>query len=328
MKPYILGVDIGGTKCAVILAHNHMPQSAHRDFIIEKRSFPTETGPSATRTLEQIFSTIEALLIEHNLTADSVEGIGVSCGGPLNHRTGTILNPPNLYGWHHVPIVQLLQQRFHIPARLQNDANACTLAEWKFGAASGYSNVVFLTFGTGMGAGLILNGQLYCGASDMAGEVGHVRLERNGPVGYGKSGSFEGFCSGCGIAQIARTKVTEALQQGTTPVFCQSMADLDALDAKTVANAADAGDALAQEIYRICGHYLGIGLSMLIDILNPEVIVIGSIFQRSSNLLWPPALETLQQEALAQSLAACRIIPSLLGEHIGDYAALSLVLSE
>ena len=158
----------------------------------------------------------------------------------------------------------------------------------------------------------------------MAGEVGHVRMERWGPVGYGKMGSFEGFCSGAGISQMARMKVLERIENGMSQDLCQGMEDLDQLNAKDIAIAADRGDELAIEIYRLCGEQLGRGLAMLVDILNPEIIIIGSIFQRCRHLLWPYAERVMKREALEASAAACVVVPAQLGENIGDYAALVL----
>ena len=196
------------------------------------------------------------------------------------------------------------------------------MAEWLFGAGKGCRNLVFLTFGTGLGAGIILNGRLYCGTNDMAGEVGHIRLSENGPVGFGKAGSFEGFCSGAGIAQLAQTKARERFQQSLPVSFCPSMADLEKITALDVAEAAARGDALAHEVFAVCGRYLGQGLSVLIDILNPEIIILGSIFVRARDLLWPSAEAVLEREALTRSRRVCRVLPASLGEQIGDYASL------
>lgn len=328
MGQYTLGIDIGGTKCAVVLGRTKISPGEIEDFILDKRCFPTQTQLGPQYTISRLFEAVDGILQANHTIPGELAGIGISCGGPLNHDTGVICDPPNLYGWNNIPIVKLLQERYHVPAYLQNDANACALAEWKFGAARGCSHVIFLTFGTGMGAGLILNGQLYCGINDMAGEVGHVRLADSGPVGFGKIGSFEGFCSGNGIAQLARAVAMETLQKGQVPAFCPTIAKLDTLDAKKVAEAADNGDPLAREVYRLCGEKLGKGLAVLIDILNPEMIVLGSIFQRSPHLLWPAAKEVLLREALPQSFQNCRIVPSSLGEHIGDYAAISIILSQ
>jgi len=221
----------------------------------------------------------------------------------------------------------MMEQQFHIPAFIQNDANACALAEWKFGAGRGYHNLIFLTFGTGMGAGLILNGHLYSGTNDMAGEVGHMRLEENGPVGYGKAGSFEGFCSGGGIAQIAKTKAMECLQRGEHPSICKTYDELEKLTARSVSAAAYAGDELAEDIFRCSAVHLGKALSVLIDILNPEIIIIGSIYARSRKLFEGIVKEEIKKEAFYKSGEVCQILPAELGEEIGDYAALSVAVN-
>lgn len=315
----LVGFDIGGTKCAVTLGKE---KDKNDLVILAKETMLTQGTPE--QMIEKMFAAADQLLAANHLTHKNIAGIGISCGGPLNSKTGMILSPPNLPGWDEIPIVAITQKRFGVYPTLQNDANACAVAEWKYGAGKGYDNVIFLTFGTGMGAGLILNGQLYAGTTDLAGEVGHLRLAEMGPVGFGKSGSFEGFCSGGGIAQLAQTKVREQLQMGIAVSFCKSMDDLPGLTAKIVADAANSGDELAKEIYRICGFYLGRGLSLLIDILNPQVIVLGSIYARSHNLLYATMHEVISKEALKDSYADCKILPAALGESIGDYAALSL----
>ena len=325
MKDFYLGLDGGGTMCAVILGK--CTPTAGGDVtmdIMDRIAFPTEAKKGFDYTIENIYAAIDEMLARHSLSADNVQALGISCGGPLNSKTGRVLSPPNLFGWDDIPIVELMETRYGIPTALQNDANACALAEWRFGAARGFENVIFCTFGTGMGAGLILDGHLYEGTTGMAGEIGHLRLSEHGPVGFGKEGSFEGFCSGGGIAQLARTKVLQALQMGIRPSFCPDVQLLDTLSAKSVAEAAHAGDELAKSIYRECGFYLGRGLSLLIDIINPEVIVLGSIYERSGDLLEPSAMEVIAQEAIEASAACCRIVGDQLGDQIGDYAALSV----
>ncbi len=341
---YIIGVDIGGTKCAVMLAcleagcfgldGGYFGKNAALDedgcniSILDKVMFYTQTQKGAQYALNKLLDTVGEILLRNGKRPEDIYSIGISCGGPLDSRKGIIMSPPNLPGWDNIHITGIFEQRFGIRTRLQNDANACALAEWKFGAARGYSNIIFLTFGTGMGAGLILDGKLYSGTCDMAGEVGHVRLSDYGPVGFGKSGSFEGFCSGGGIAWLARLKVIEKLQMGEKVSFCESFDKLMEIDAKTVADAARNGDPLAREVFRISGEYLGKGLSMLIDILNPEIIVIGSIFARCKDLLWPWTSVVIEREALVHSRKACKIVPAALGESIGDYAALAVALNE
>ena len=211
-----------------------------------------------------------------------------------------------------------------MPVMLQNDADACALAEWRMGAGKGCQNMIFLTFGTGMGAGLILNGRLYSGTNNLAGEVGHIRLEKDGPMGYGKRGSFEGFCSGGGIADLGRRRAREALDKGNPPLFCQREEELADVSAKSIAEAMEQGDLLAAEIFDTVGEFLGRGLSLLIDILNPERIVIGSIYARQKEALEKRMMEVIEEEALKASAGVCRILPASLGEQIGDYAAVSV----
>jgi glucokinase len=321
----MIGIDIGGTKCAVILGSISATQKPD---MLDKVAFPTESSRGVTYTLQQIFVNVEQMLIKNSLKITGIQGIGISCGGPLDSQKGLIMSPPNLVGWDNIKIVELIEQRFGVKTRLQNDANACALAEWSFGAGRGSQNMIFLTFGTGMGAGLILNNRLYGGTNDMAGEVGHIRLADFGPVGYGKAGSFEGFCSGGGLAQLARMKVLEKLQMGEKVSFCAGIHELDHLNAKILSEAAKAGDELALEIFRICSQHLGQGLAILLDILNPEVIVIGSIFARCQELFAETMMEVIQRETLSLTQKVCRIVPAGLGEQIGDYAALAVAIYE
>jgi glucokinase len=319
-----IGLDIGGTKCAVILGKTGEKDSPE---ITDKLIYLTKEHTGPGEMILKLQQGIDELLIRHKLTIKQISAIGISCGGPLDSRKGIIMSPPNLPGWDDVHITEIFKKKYGIPVAVQNDANACALAEWKFGAGRGFSNVIFLTFGTGMGAGLILNGTLYEGTNDNAGEVGHIRLAPVGPVGYGKAGSFEGFCSGGGIAQLAKMKALEKLQKGETLSFCKTISDLETITAKSVAEAAASGDRLAIDIWQLCGEYLGRGLSVLIDILNPEVIILGSIYVRSGHLLQPALDWVIEYEALPLARGVCKIVPAELDETIGDLAALSVALN-
>lgn len=313
---YILGIDIGGTKCSVITAE----YSGGNITLLKKEKCATDLKITPEAMLEKLISLAEGILQK------KPDAIGISCGGPLDSKRGVIMSPPNLPGWDNVEIVKQLEAHFGVKARLQNDANACAVAEWKFGAGKGTDNMIFLTFGTGLGAGLILGGRLYTGTNDNAGEVGHIRLDSFGPVGYGKAGSFEGFCSGGGIAQLGYMKALECLQKGKCPAYFGKGMTASDITAKAVAEAADKGDETALEVYKICGEYLGRGLSLLIDILNPEMIVIGSIFARAHHLLWENAEAVIRKEALPLSAECCKVVPAGLGENIGDYASVAVAL--
>ena len=303
-----IGIDIGGTKCAVMTADEDGK-------LLQKVRFPTT---DCKDTLARIFEAVRQF--------GPAESIGVSCGGPLDEEAGLILSPPNLPGWDRIPITSMLTDAFGCPAYLCNDANACALAEWKFGAGKGLKNMVFLTFGTGLGAGLILDGKLYRGTNGNAGEAGHIRLAEDGPVGYGKQGSFEGFCSGGGIRQLGQRLAKEKLARGEITSFCKSEEELDGINARVLAEAADQGDETARLAYTISAQKLGAGLSVIIDLLNPEAIVIGSVYARSEHLFTKEMRRVIQEESLAPAAAVCRILPAALGDAIGDYAAIAVAM--
>lgn len=322
MSERFLGIDIGGSKSAVLLGQQGSDSQTMQ--CLQKRKFATTDFPSPAQFFPHLQAEIKALLQASGCSSGDLAGVGVSCGGPLDSRKGLILSPPNLPGWDRVPIIEMLEAEFSVPVRLQNDANAGALAEWNWGAGRNCRNMIFLTFGTGLGAGLILNGQLYSGSSDMAGECGHLRLADFGPVGYGKAGSFEGFCSGGGLAQLGQMKARELLQAGTPPDWCPKSENLPAVNAAELAAWAKKGDKAALDVFALCGEYLGRGLAVLVDLLNPERVILGSIFARTEELLRPSMEQSLQREALPLSSACCQIVPAGLGEAIGDYAALAV----
>jgi glucokinase len=299
----LIGLDIGGTKCAV---------SRVRDGALEEViRVPTGDFGKTFAALTEAVGRV--------LPANPV--FGISCGGPLDATRGVIVSPPNLDpSWHGVDICRRLMEKFGGRARLMNDANACALAEWRFGAGRGCQHMVFLTSGTGMGAGVILNGRLYEGASGDAGEVGHLRLAPDGPVGFGKAGSFEGFCSGGGIARLAEIHVRK---QPAPPAW---FAAGGRTTTKQIAGAARGGDPLAREIMDEAGRRLGEALALIIDTLNPERIILGGFYPHCRELFEPAMRESLAREALPHSLAACRILPAELGETIGSHGAIAIAL--
>lgn len=311
----IIGINIGGTKCSVVTGLYSNDDCT----IITKEELSTLELVTPENILARFDSIIDKLINEDN----GYSSIGISCGGPLDNELGIILGPPNLIGWERVEIVKHFTDRYNIPCFLQNDANACALAEWKVGSGKGYENVIFLTFGTGMGAGIILNNRLYNGTNGMAGEIGHMRVSDFGPVGYGKSGSFEGFCSGGGIKQLTLTMLEELSQQQIEHVLHKKGDKVSALDVFTLAKE---NDPMCMKICQTVGQYLGKGLSVLIDLLNPQAIVIGSIFTRNYDMLYPIVTAEIDKETLQLSASVCKILPAKLDENIGDYAALVTAL--
>ncbi|MGH7923310.1 MAG: ROK family protein [Candidatus Binatus sp.] len=311
-----IGVDIGGTKTAVVVS-KRLPD------IIERLQFATLPAKGPDRALDLIVRGIGALLKRRGLYSSAIRAIGVSCGGPLDRVHGIIQSPPNLATWDDVPVKAILERRFGVRCNVENDANAGAVAEHRYGAGRGVENMVFLTMGTGLGAGIIVDGRLYRGIDDLAGEIGHVRLTRGGPVGYHKRGSVEGWASGGGMAQVAMRAVADARKRGRKTILTSHRATLTVRD---VCAAAKRGDVLAMRIVRTTGERLGQVLAMLVDILNPQRIVIGGIAMRIGEMILGPARDVMMREALPASAASCRVAPAALGKRIGDVAALCVAV--
>jgi len=308
----LVGIDLGGTKCAVSVGMEQ-PEGFS---LLRREAIATPADQlEAMRAL--------CAMAQRMTEGETVAGTGISAGGPLDAAQGMLLSPPNLPGWRDVSLTAMAQECLHAPAMLENDANACALAEWRWGAGKGSRLMAFLTFGTGLGAGIVADGHILRGASGDAGELGHWRLMEFGPSGYGKTGSFEGFCSGGGLRQLALTVGERYRQNGNMPGYPLS----PTVSAKETAEAARAGDPAALEVFGLCADALGRGLSLLLDFLNPDCVVLGSIYARCQDLLEPRMRAVLEKETLPRARTACRILPAALGEQIGDYAALAIAKS-
>lgn len=301
MRGTIIGLDIGGTKFAVV-------KGDLQGQVLARSQQPTETQKGFEHTFERICISVEEVLADISHAGQKAVAISISIGGPLDIEKGIIYSPPNLPGWDAIPLKDLLGQSFRLPVYVEHDGNAGALAEWRFGAGLGTRNLIFLTMGTGLGGGIILNGQLYRGSSDLAGEVGHMRIAPDGPLAYGKRGSWEGLCAGPAFAALAREMYPNRWGEGTTT--------------PEITQFALAGDADALAVVERVATYLGRGLAILADILNPEMIVIGSMAVRLGETLLAPARRAMEEEALPRTYSACRVVPSALGERIGDIAAL------
>jgi glucokinase len=252
--------------------------------------------------------------------------MGVSCGGPLDRIKGIIQSPPNLSTWDEVPIKAILEREFQAECLIENDANAGAVAEHRFGAGEGCQNMVFLTMGTGLGAGIITDGRLYRGTNDLAGEVGHLRLTRTGPVGHNKKGSAEGWASGGGMAQVAQKAVAAALKKKRPTRLAKLYKSGGPITAKDIGVAARQGDAVALKVLESTGERLGEVLAILVDLLNPDRIVIGGLAMRLGDLLLDPARRVMGREALDLPAQTCQVLPAALDERIGDVAALCIAM--
>jgi glucokinase len=301
MLETIIGLDVGGTKFAVV-------EGTLAGQILGRLAQPTAPEQGFADTFERLCGAVRDVWTTACAEGRTVVALSVSIGGPLDIARGIIYSPPNLPGWDAIPLKDLLAERFGLPVFVEHDGNAGALAEWRFGAGRGVHNLIFLTMGTGLGGGLILNDRIYRGSSDLAGEVGHMRIAPDGPLAYGKRGAWEGYCAGPAFAILAGQMFPARWgQKATTPEVVQL---------------ALSGDPDALAVVERVASYLGQGLAILADILNPEAIVIGSMAVRLGEVLLAPARRAMQAEALPGTFRACQVLPAKLGEQIGDIAAL------
>lgn len=313
--PYIVGVDIGGTKVACVLADAE-------GNILARQWQPTRSGEGWQAVVQQLFEMTEKVL--EGVLLQQVRGIGISCGGPLDSRQGIVYSPPNLPGWDAVPIKQLFEERFSLPTRLENDANATALAEHRFGAGRGTRNMVFMTWGTGIGGGLILDGRLYRGTNDLAGEIGHTTVLLDGPLcGCGKRGCLEALSSGPSIARCARELANESPEslvwQRVTPAE---------VTAQHVVEAALEGDTFARFILAEAATYMGIGIANVAQILNPERVVLGTIAVKAGDLVLEPLRRAFAVHAWGRVREVLQVVPAELGDRAQDLAAICLWLED
>ncbi len=300
----IIGLDIGGTKTAVVLG------TAEGE-ILSRTEFPTNVSSPFDTQFARLCSVVHATL---DKVGGPIFAISVSIGGPMDALEGIIKSPPNLPMWVDVPLKKLLKDEFQLPVYVEHDGNAGALAEFYFGAGRGANSIVFLTLGTGFGAGLILDRKLYRGTSCLAGEIGHIRVADDGPEAFGKRGSLEGYCSGSGIEKLATFLFPK---RWITPVPVRELAELARKD-----------DAEAKAVFDTSGKYLGRAFAILADLINPEKIILGALGFRLGPLLLEPAMEVLKKEALSQAVSCCQIVPAELGEKIGDVASLCAALNQ
>lgn len=265
------------------------------------RAATPQTGPEA------VVDAVAELVARVGPTTGPV---GVAVPGPLSVRDGVVFEPPNLRGWKEVPLRRMLEERLRRRVVLENDANAAALGEWWRGSGRGSRHLVYVTVSTGVGGGLVLDGRLYRGASDTAGEIGHVVVDPAGPVcSCGRRGHLEGIAAGPAIARWTE----EQLRAGRASV----LAGRQGLSAREVAEAADAGDELAQEAFRRAGRYLGWAVAGLLNLLNPEVVVVGGGVARAGRWLFDPLREAAREASFPRPWQVARIVPAALGDRSG-----------
>ena len=310
MSLTVFGLDIGGTKTACV-------EGTLDGRILQRIEMPTRAQEPFSETFPKIAAHLKTLVNAAKSGGRSVAAISVSIGGPLKIEEGILIDPPHLPGWHHVPLKARLMEAFPgIPVCIEHDGNAGALAELYFGVGKKrpvLQHLIFLTFGTGIGAGLIVNRRVFRGASDTAGEIGHWRLAEDGPLAFGKRGSWESFASGAGLIHLASQMYPSRWNHGTA--------------IRELVDAMMQDDPQAMAVAEVAGHWMGRGLALLIDALNPQVIVFGSLGVVLGERILAPARRVIAREALPQAVAACELMPSVLGSEIGDIASLMAALA-
>lgn len=310
-----IGIDVGGTNVKIALVDGEGK-------IIYSNSVPTYAQMGYEYTVNNIKQAIKDLMKETNTEAKDIQGIGFDFPGQVDCKTGVVKNAPNIPGWVNVPIAQMIEEEFHIPTRIDNDVRCAALGELKFGAGRGCENFVCITVGTGIGSGIVINGKVVRGAANAAGELGHIKLQmEDGPLcGCGDSGCLEAFASGPSIVAMAQ----EYLKGGKSAKFRELAGDGE-ITPYIVAKAAEAGDPVAKRIFEKMGYYIGMGLTSVINLLNPERIIIGGGVAECGELLLDPIRRTINERAMKVQRDAVEIVPAELGNSAGVIGASMLV---
>lgn len=315
---YIIGVDLGGTNIVV----GAMPEDGSREIGVREEPTHSERGAESVvdRIVSMIAQTISDVIATQGAKPQDFLGVGIGAPGPLDRERGIVVVAPNL-GWRNFPLREEISERIHLPATLDNDANCATVGEWWRGAAQGARNVVGLTIGTGIGGGIVLDGRLYHGSSDVAGEIGHTTIDSTGRYcRCGNYGCLEAYASGPAIALRAR----EALERDEVSILHRMVdGQLERLTAATVYEAAKNGDALALEVVRDTAKFLGTGVANLLNTLNPDVVVITGGVTRAGDRLFEPLRAEVKRRAFRPAVEVCRIVPGTLHGTAGMVGAVA-----
>jgi len=308
----VLAIDLGGTKIAAALI-------APDNRVMDKAHSPTLASEGLQPVINRIFSTIDRLLSQGNTSPAQLYGIAIAAAGAIDTSKGLVTSSPNLPGWFDVPLRDMVGKRYGVNTCLLNDASAAALAEHRLGAGRGTSNLIYLTVSTGIGGGIIIDGELYSGTSGCAGELGHMTIDANGPeCGCGNRGCLEVLASGKAVASDAKRRIKEGEKSQITDIVS---GDLEAITAEKIALAAQDGNRLALEIISRAAGYLGVGMVNLVNIFNPEMIIVGGGLSKMGELLLAPAREVVRERAFPLCAGAVRIVTAGLGDDAGVLGA-------
>jgi len=319
MSEYAVGIDIGGTKIAAGVVDGQ----AH---ILSRCETKEHSGQPPAVVIEAVVRAFQAVLQAAGMERDDLVGVGVGFAGHTNGREGLVLTSSNLPAWDRMPLRDVLSGRLGVPVVLDNDCNAAALAEHRYGAGRESRHMVYVVFSTGVGAGIIIDGHLYRGHTGTAGEVGHTVVDVDGRMcSCGKRGCLMAWACGMALAKLAGERI-----RAGEDTLLREMAggDLGRINGEMVAEAARAGDRVARELIQLTGKYLGVGLSTVVQVLNPEVIVIGGGLAHMGSLLMDPCLQALRENVHPVLAGSARIVPSHFGEDVGIVGAAALVLPD
>lgn len=319
MKPYAIGIDVGGTK----IAAGVVSRDGTILFRYTTQAHSEKEPECVVEVIEQVY---HALQEASQIEATDIEAIGLGFPGTTNGPAGIVLVCSNLPAWDHYPLRDTLTKRLNIPVVLDNDTNLGALGEHRYGAGHGARNMCYVTLSTGYGLGIIINNQIYVGHTGTAGEIAHVVVEPGGALcTCGKRGCLMAYASGIGISRMAYEKIeagAETILRTMIPLNGQR------IPAELVAEAAGKGDEAALEILRIAGTYCGIGLSLINQIINPEVIVIGGGLTNIGAMLEEPMLAAMREHTQPELWDFITIKPWQLGNDLGILGGAAKVFAE
>src|ERR1017187_7995676 len=319
MGQLIIGIDVGGTKVAGGLG-------TLKGRLLEAQVVPTNADKGFAKSYAQIVNLIDRL-IRGAGGKQNLCGIGICAPGPLNPKTGVVINPPNLPGWRNIELAKMLEKKFGLPAKVENDANAAGLAEALFGAAVGFRDVFYVTVSTGIGTGIIINRKIYHGKNGIAGEGGHVSIDYHSPYrcGCGTYGCIEALAAGPGMARRARVMLE---QEHSLPSVLRELTHghAEEISPQMIQEAASQGDRVAKTIIEETGFYLGIWLAGMITLLDPEAIVIGGGVSHIGKPLFDKIRATIPSYTINGFAAQTPVLPAKLRSNVGVYGAASVFL--
>ena len=316
MKKYRIGVDVGGTNVKLALVDLNGK-------IVYSNTTPTRADLGYEHSIANIQNAIEELMKETNTNKDAIEAIGFGFPGQIDYQAGIVRLLPNMPGWVEIPVAKIMEDKFGIQTKLDKDVRVATLGELKYGAGKGCQNLVCITVGTGIGSGLVFNGKLIRGAKNAAGEIGHIKMTMgDGPIcGCGDYGCFEAYASGPSIVAEAK----EYIKGGKSSKFKELATE--ELSPYIIAQAALQGDVVAKRIFTKMGEIIGLGLTSVINLLNPEKVIIGGGVADAGDILFNPIRETVAKRAMPIQGGAVEIVPAELGNTAGVIGASLLIES-